>query len=37
MSDKQHSHPAIVTVENLSQLRRYLEMTPPEQRESSQK
>jgi len=37
MSDKQHSHPAIVTVDNLTQLRRYMDMIPPEERESSQK
>lgn len=37
MSDKHHSHPAIVTVENLAQVRRMIEMQLPEQRETSMK
>jgi len=37
MSDRQHSQPAVVTVENLTTLRRYLEMAPPEQKEASYK
>ena len=37
VTDKQHSQPAVVTVENLTTLRRYLAMTPHEQKESSYK
>ena len=37
ISDRQHSHPAVVSVENLAQLRQYLQMAPPEQKEASYK
>lgn len=37
ISDRQHSHPAVVSVENLAQLRQYLQMAPPDQKEASYK
>ena len=37
ITDRQHSQPAVVSVKNLTTLRHYLDMAPPEQKEASYK